>query len=39
MLAKVAELTAFADEVPADGYTDAVLLGMGGSSLRPEVLG
>ncbi|HSS39885.1 MAG TPA: transaldolase family protein, partial [Polyangia bacterium] len=38
MRAKVGELTAFADEVAADGYTDAVLLGMGGSSLCPEVL-
>jgi transaldolase/glucose-6-phosphate isomerase len=27
-----------AGEVRADGYTDAVLLGMGGSSLGPEVL-
>jgi len=38
---KVAEdldsLAAFVDEVHADGYTDAVLLGMGGSSLAPEV--
>jgi transaldolase/glucose-6-phosphate isomerase len=34
----VAELAGFADEVRADGYTDAVLLGMGGSSLAPEVL-
>ncbi len=31
-------LRAFADEVRGDGYTDAVLLGMGGSSLAPEVL-
>jgi transaldolase/glucose-6-phosphate isomerase len=38
MRAKVAELTAFADEVVGEGYTDAVLLGMGGSSLCPEVL-
>src|SRR5262245_36934821 len=29
---------AFADEVKRDGFTDAVLLGMGGSSLGPEVL-
>ncbi|MGI8623462.1 MAG: transaldolase family protein, partial [Solirubrobacteraceae bacterium] len=38
---KVAEerdmLKAFVDEVRADGYTDAVVLGMGGSSLAPEV--
>ena len=38
MRTKVGELTAFADEVAAEGYTDAVLLGMGGSSLCPEVL-
>ncbi len=30
-------LTQFVDEVRADGYTDALLLGMGGSSLAPEV--
>jgi transaldolase/glucose-6-phosphate isomerase len=34
----VAELAGFADEVRVEGYTDAVLLGMGGSSLAPEVL-
>ena len=28
----------FVEEVRADGFTDAVLLGMGGSSLAPEVL-
>ncbi|HVL96234.1 MAG TPA: bifunctional transaldolase/phosoglucose isomerase [Solirubrobacteraceae bacterium] len=33
----VGELAAFAEEVRADGFTDAVLLGMGGSSLAPEV--
>nr|HVT10431.1 bifunctional transaldolase/phosoglucose isomerase [Polyangia bacterium] len=38
MRAKAGELTAFADEIAAEGYTDAVLLGMGGSSLCPEVL-
>jgi len=32
------ELTAFVNEVQAAGYTDAVLLGMGGSSLAPEVI-
>ena len=32
------ELRAFAAEVAADGFTHAVLLGMGGSSLAPEVL-
>jgi len=31
-------LTAFADRIKADGFTDVVLLGMGGSSLAPEVL-
>src|SRR6266446_5469805 len=34
----VGELEAFADEVKRAGFTDAVLLGMGGSSLGPEVL-
>ncbi|MEB2284847.1 MAG: transaldolase [Polyangiaceae bacterium UTPRO1] len=38
MLGKVDELTAFADEVRAAGFTRAVLCGMGGSSLAPEVL-
>src|SRR5581483_2400044 len=38
MRAKLGELDAFAAEVRAAGYTDAVLLGMGGSSLAPEVL-
>ncbi len=33
------ELPGFADKVRADGYTDVVLLGMGGSSLGPLVLG
>ena len=37
MLDHVDELTAFAEEVRAAGYTDAVLCGMGGSSLAPEV--
>src|SRR5262249_46259276 len=31
-------LRAFADAVRRDGFTDVVLLGMGGSSLAPEVL-
>jgi transaldolase/glucose-6-phosphate isomerase len=35
---KLAELAAFVAEVEAAGFTDAVLLGMGGSSLAPEVL-
>lgn len=33
-----AELSQFARDVWAEGYTTAVLLGMGGSSLAPEVL-
>jgi glucose-6-phosphate isomerase len=37
-LARVDELTAFAEELSAEGFTDCVLLGMGGSSLAPEVL-
>jgi transaldolase/glucose-6-phosphate isomerase len=35
---QIDELEAFAAAAAADGYTDAVLLGMGGSSLAPEVL-
>jgi len=38
MRAKVADLEAFAAEVRQAGFSDAVLLGMGGSSLAPEVL-
>lgn len=38
MRAHVAELEAFAAEVAGEGFTHAVLLGMGGSSLAPEVL-
>ncbi len=34
----VDELIAFADTVRAEGFRDVVLLGMGGSSLAPEVL-
>jgi transaldolase/glucose-6-phosphate isomerase len=37
MQSKLAELAAFAAEIRAAGFTDAVLLGMGGSSLCPEV--
>ncbi len=33
-----AGFTAFADEVKAEGFTSVVLLGMGGSSLAPEVI-
>lgn len=36
--ARIDELTSFADEVRADGITDVVLVGMGGSSLYPDVL-
>jgi transaldolase / glucose-6-phosphate isomerase len=35
---EVDDLEAFAKQAVEDGYTDAVLLGMGGSSLAPEVL-
>jgi len=38
MRAAVDDLEAFAREVTLEGYTHAVLLGMGGSSLAPEVL-
>ena len=38
MQERIPELTAFADGVRADGYRHVVLLGMGGSSLGPEVL-
>jgi transaldolase / glucose-6-phosphate isomerase len=37
MLEVADDLVAFAESVRADGITDAVLLGMGGSSLAPEV--
>ncbi|KMO37305.1 transaldolase, partial [Methylobacterium variabile] len=36
--AKAADYAAFAAEVKREGFTDAVVLGMGGSSLGPEVL-
>jgi transaldolase/glucose-6-phosphate isomerase len=39
MQSKAADLQAFAAEIKAAGFTDVVLLGMGGSSLCPEVLG
>jgi glucose-6-phosphate isomerase len=38
MLGQVDELEAFAAQVRTDGMQDVVLLGMGGSSLAPEVL-
>lgn len=37
-LAHVSELEAFASEVKAKGFSDVLLLGMGGSSLGPEVV-
>ncbi|MEW5989398.1 MAG: transaldolase, partial [Chloroflexota bacterium] len=37
MADSVTRLKAFVEEVTADGYTDALLLGMGGSSLAPEL--
>jgi transaldolase/glucose-6-phosphate isomerase len=39
MQSKLAELAAFVADVRAAGFSDVVLLGMGGSSLAPEVLG
>jgi transaldolase/glucose-6-phosphate isomerase len=38
MLEHAPDLSAFARQCRADGFTDAVLLGMGGSSLGPEVI-
>jgi transaldolase / glucose-6-phosphate isomerase len=38
MLEQAADLHAFADQARADGLEHAVLLGMGGSSLGPEVI-
>ena len=38
MAESVARVKAFAEGVRRDGFTDVVLLGMGGSSLAPEVL-
>jgi len=35
---EIAELTAFGEAIEAKGYTDALVCGMGGSSLAPEVL-
>jgi glucose-6-phosphate isomerase len=37
MVDKLAEIDAFVEAVKADGYTHVLLLGMGGSSLAPEV--
>ena len=38
MLEQADDLHAFAEQCRADGFTDTVLLGMGGSSLGPEVI-
>src|SRR4029077_3805135 len=38
MAESMPRLKAFADAVKQDGVTDVVLLGMGGSSLAPEVI-
>jgi transaldolase/glucose-6-phosphate isomerase len=38
MLEHAGDLQRFAEEARAEGFTDAVLLGMGGSSLGPEVV-
>jgi transaldolase/glucose-6-phosphate isomerase len=38
LLEQLDDLREFVDGVKADGFTDAVLLGMGGSSLGPEVI-
>jgi transaldolase / glucose-6-phosphate isomerase len=38
LLEEADDILAFAHGLAADGYKDAVLLGMGGSSLAPEVL-
>jgi len=36
-LAALGDLTAFVEQVRGEGFTDAVVLGMGGSSLAPEL--
>jgi transaldolase/glucose-6-phosphate isomerase len=36
---RITDVTAFADHVREEGFTHVVLLGMGGSSLSPEVCG
>ena len=38
MREQVGALRSFAEQAAADGFTDAVVLGMGGSSLAPEVV-
>ncbi|MCE4224687.1 bifunctional transaldolase/phosoglucose isomerase [Methylobacterium sp. C25] len=37
-LARLGEYESFAEEIHGEGFTDAVVLGMGGSSLGPEVI-
>jgi glucose-6-phosphate isomerase len=37
MTDKISEMQTFVDDVRRDGYTHALLLGMGGSSMAPEV--
>lgn len=37
MLTKIEELTSFAEEIKTAGFQEVVLLGMGGSSLAPEL--
>jgi transaldolase / glucose-6-phosphate isomerase len=37
MADRVEELTQFSQEIKGEGYTDVLLLGMGGSSLAPEL--
>ena len=36
--AEAAELMAFGEAIEAEGFSDAIVMGMGGSSLAPEVL-
>jgi transaldolase / glucose-6-phosphate isomerase len=38
MIEHLSDLNGFVEQVQADGFTDCVLLGMGGSSLGPEVI-
>jgi transaldolase/glucose-6-phosphate isomerase len=38
LLDRLPDLMEFVEQVKADGFTDVVLLGMGGSSLGPEVI-
>src|SRR5205823_9289509 len=38
ILESAGDLNAFAEEIRSEGFTDVALLGMGGSSLGPEVI-